>query len=93
MALRSEIIAILASGITYSRMLYSYWLGGIILGLLLLFASSFVIPKANANGDCLKQNILRLIQHTIRWLSITSAACILELIHLLMQASEIMIHL
>lgn len=47
MAGKSEIIAILASGITYTRMLYSYWLGGIVLGLLLLFASSFVIPKAN----------------------------------------------
>ncbi|HYK43559.1 MAG TPA: LptF/LptG family permease [Parafilimonas sp.] len=48
MALRSEIIAILASGTTYGRMLRPYWLGGILLALLLLFASSFVIPKANA---------------------------------------------
>jgi len=48
MAVRSEIIAILASGVTYSRMLYSYWFGGIVLGLLLLYSSSFVIPKANA---------------------------------------------
>lgn len=48
MAGRSEIIAILASGTTYSRMLRSYLLGGITLGLILLFASSFVIPKANA---------------------------------------------
>lgn len=48
MAVRSEIIAILASGTTYSRMLLPYWVGGILLGLILLFASSFVIPKANA---------------------------------------------
>ena len=47
MAGRSEIIAILASGTTYNRMLFSYWLGGSVLGLLLLFSSSFVIPKAN----------------------------------------------
>ncbi len=47
MAGKSEIIAILASGTTYNRMLYPYWLGGIVLGLVLLFASSFVIPKAN----------------------------------------------
>lgn len=47
MAGRSEIIAILASGTAYSRMLLPYWLGGSLLGLLLLFASSFVIPKAN----------------------------------------------
>lgn len=48
MAGRSEIIAILASGTTYARMLRSYFLGGITLGLILLFASSFVIPRANA---------------------------------------------
>ena len=48
MAGRSEIVAILASGTTYSRMLRSYWYGGITLGLLLLFSLSFVIPKANA---------------------------------------------
>jgi lipopolysaccharide export system permease protein len=48
MAGRSEIIAILASGTTYSRMLMPYWLGGSLLGLLLLFASSFIIPRANA---------------------------------------------
>ena len=48
MAVRSEIIAILASGTTYSRMLYPYWLGGSILSLILLFALSFVVPRSNA---------------------------------------------
>lgn len=47
MAGRSEIIAILASGTTYSRFLFPYWLGGGVLALLLMFSSSFVIPKAN----------------------------------------------
>jgi len=48
MAGRSEIIAILASGTTYARMLRPYWIGGISLALLLLFASAYVIPTANA---------------------------------------------
>jgi len=47
MAGRSEIIAILASGTTYNRMLLPYWIGGGILALLLTFALAFVIPNAN----------------------------------------------
>ncbi len=47
MAGRSEIVAILASGTSFNRMLFPYWVGGIFLGLLLLFASNFVIPRAN----------------------------------------------
>ena len=35
MAARSEIIAILASGTPYNRFLRPYWIGGILLGLLL----------------------------------------------------------
>lgn len=47
MAGRSEIVAILASGTSFNRMLLPYWVGGIFLGLLLLGATNFVIPKAN----------------------------------------------
>lgn len=47
MAGRSEIIAILASGTTYNRMLRPYWIGGGMLALLLLFLLAFVIPNAN----------------------------------------------
>lgn len=47
MAGRSEIIAILASGTSYTRFLVPYVIGGIFLGTVLLLASSFVIPKAN----------------------------------------------
>ncbi len=47
MAGRSEIVAMLASGITYNRYLVPYWIGGISLGLILLFAAHFVIPRAN----------------------------------------------
>ena len=47
MATRSEIIAILASGTSYNRMLRPYFIGGIFLGLVLWFGSRYFIPKAN----------------------------------------------
>ncbi|MDB5231719.1 MAG: YjgP/YjgQ family permease [Chitinophagaceae bacterium] len=46
MAGRSEIIAILASGISYRRMLVPYWIGGILLALMLWFANHMLIPRA-----------------------------------------------
>lgn len=47
MAGRSEIIAILASGTSYSRWLRPYWIGGILLAALLWFANQYVVPRAN----------------------------------------------
>src|SRR5688572_4476044 len=47
MATRSEIIAILASGTSYNRMLRPYFIGGIFLGLVLWLGSRYLIPKAN----------------------------------------------
>lgn len=47
MALRSEVIAILATGITYNRWLRPYVIGGIVMGAVLLAANMFVIPRAN----------------------------------------------
>lgn len=47
MAGRSEIIAILASGTTYSRWLRPYWIGGTILAIMLWFANQYVVPRAN----------------------------------------------
>lgn len=47
MAGRSEIIAILASGTTYSRWLRPYWIGGIVLAIMLWFANQYVVPRAN----------------------------------------------
>ncbi len=48
MAIRSEIIAILASGTSYNRFLRPYVIGGIFLALMLWFGSRYLIPKANA---------------------------------------------
>ena len=47
MAGKSEIIAILASGTSYSRWLRPYWIGGIILAAMLWFANQYVVPRAN----------------------------------------------
>lgn len=47
MALRSEVIAILASGTSYNRWLRPYLIGGGVMALLLLAANRYVIPKAN----------------------------------------------
>ena len=47
MAMRSEVIAILASGTTFRRWLRPYVVGGLALGLVLWFANQYGIPKAN----------------------------------------------
>lgn len=47
MALRSEVIAILASGTSYNRWLRPYLIGGGLLALGLLAANRYGIPKAN----------------------------------------------
>lgn len=47
MAVRSELIAILASGTSYNRMLRPYFVGGFILALLLWLGNRYLIPHAN----------------------------------------------
>ncbi|HEY0356812.1 MAG TPA: LptF/LptG family permease [Flavisolibacter sp.] len=47
MALRSEVIAIIAGGTSYNRWFRPYIIGGIIFGLGLWFANRYGIPKAN----------------------------------------------
>lgn len=46
MAVQSELIAILASGTSFNRMMRPYWIGGITLGLISLIGANFYIPKA-----------------------------------------------
>lgn len=48
MATRSEIIAILASGTSYQRMLRPYLVGGFFLAVVLWFGSRYLLPAANA---------------------------------------------
>ena len=47
MAYRTEIIAILNSGISYRRFLYPYFIGASILTLLSIVLTNFIIPPAN----------------------------------------------
>jgi len=49
MAYRSEIVAILSSGISFYRMMVPYLVGATTLASLSLYLNHFVIPKANAN--------------------------------------------
>jgi lipopolysaccharide export system permease protein len=48
MALRSEVIAIIAGGTTYNRWLRPYFIGGLVFAVGLWFANSYGIPKATA---------------------------------------------
>jgi lipopolysaccharide export system permease protein len=47
MATRSEIIAILASGTSYNRLLKPYIVGGVLFAVILWLGNSYVIPRAN----------------------------------------------
>ncbi|MEP6845908.1 MAG: LptF/LptG family permease [Panacibacter sp.] len=46
LALQSELIAIIASGTSFNRLMRPYWIGGIILALLLTASANYYIPKA-----------------------------------------------
>ena len=48
MAERSEVIAILASGVSFRRFLLPYWVGSIFLASFLWVVYQFVLPRANA---------------------------------------------
>jgi lipopolysaccharide export system permease protein len=47
LAYRSEIIAILASGVSFRRFMRPYWVGAILFGGILYLANLWVIPRAN----------------------------------------------
>lgn len=47
MALRSELIAVLASGTSFNRLMRPYWIGGILLGAILAIGANFYLPIAN----------------------------------------------
>jgi lipopolysaccharide export system permease protein len=47
MAERSEVIAILSSGVSFRRFLLPYWMGSIFLGLILWIGYQNLLPKAN----------------------------------------------
>lgn len=58
LAARSEIIAILASGTSYNRMLRPYMVGGVLLGALLWVGNRYLIPKANGIRSSFQSNYI-----------------------------------
>lgn len=55
MAGRSEVIAIISSGVTFRRFLQPYWIGGLFLTLILWIAYLIVIPQANRKWSAFEQ--------------------------------------
>ena len=52
MATRSEVVAILSSGVSFRRFMLPYFTGGLFLSVLLWFGYQYVVPKANKKwGD------------------------------------------
>lgn len=51
MAERTEVVAILSSGVSFSRFLLPYWVGSIFLAGILWIGYQFVLPKANTNWN------------------------------------------
>lgn len=47
LASRSEVVAILSTGVSLRRFLFPYWVGGIFLALLLGVSNHFLVPAAN----------------------------------------------
>lgn len=47
MAYRLEIMAVLSSGVSFRRYLRAYWVGGILMAVLLGYANESVVPRAN----------------------------------------------
>lgn len=47
MAYKSEIISMLAAGVSFHRFLRPYWIGGILMGLIFLLGNHWLIPMAN----------------------------------------------
>ena len=47
MAARTEIIAILAGGMSFTRMMWPYFVGALVIGMLSFYLNGWVIPNAN----------------------------------------------
>lgn len=58
MAGRSEIIAVLASGTSFTRFLRPFFLGGLILGTILWLGNRYIVPKANGIRVSFKANYI-----------------------------------
>jgi lipopolysaccharide export system permease protein len=60
MAGRSEIVAILSSGVSFKRFLLPYFMGGLFLSLLLWLGYQYMIPKANRKWGDFEKNYIEV---------------------------------
>ena len=58
MAERSEVVAILCSGVSFRRFLLPYWVGSILLALVLWLGYHTILPKANAAWSSFDQKYI-----------------------------------
>ncbi len=59
MATRTEIVAILSSGVSYRRLLLPYMLSAIVIAVLSLYLNNFVIPKATKKRIAFEDKYIR----------------------------------
>lgn len=59
MAARTEIVAMLSSGISFNRLLVPYAIGALMVGVLTYFAVSYVIPQANKGRIAFEIKVVR----------------------------------
>jgi len=59
MASRTEIVAILSSGVSYRRLLVPYMLSAIVIAILSLYLNNFVIPKATKKRIAFEDKYIR----------------------------------
>lgn len=59
MASRTEIVAILSSGISYTRLLFPYMISALVIVVLSLYLNNFVIPKATKNRMAFENKYIR----------------------------------
>ena len=59
LAMRTEIVAILSSGISFGRFLRPYWIGATIIAILMFFMSMFIVPNASKGYNEFKYKYLK----------------------------------
>ena len=59
LAMRTEIVAILSSGISFSRFLRPYWVGAAIIAVIMFFMSMFIVPNASKGYNEFKYKYLK----------------------------------
>ena len=59
LAMRTEIVAILSSGISFSRFLRPYWIGATIIAIIMFFMSMFIVPNASKGYNEFKYKYLK----------------------------------